>query len=289
MHPRSIAFLALLAAGHALPVQAARSYDNCTGFIDTLPATITTQGTWCLRKDLATAINSGTAITIANNNVVLDCNDFKIGGLAAGLGTATIGVGMGDSPKLNATVRNCAIRGFNLGIVLGGGGNIVEDNRLEANTYTGIYVWGDGSVIQRNIVRDTGGSTYQTGYAYGIYALYSVHVLDNTVSGVTPTQDLGNARGYGIHVSDNADGTISGNRVAGLISFGFGEGGGFGIYTTNSGYISIVGNHVASASGKIGIRCSGWNGEIARDNVVMGFADGINGCRDDSNSLHEVP
>ncbi|HEY0661599.1 MAG TPA: hypothetical protein VGD21_09825, partial [Lysobacter sp.] len=77
--PAGIAVLAILLAGPVAPApaQAAQSYDNCTGFIDSLPATITTQGTWCLRKDLSTAMSSGNAITIATNNVTIDCNDFK--------------------------------------------------------------------------------------------------------------------------------------------------------------------------------------------------------------------
>ncbi|HEY0661023.1 MAG TPA: hypothetical protein VGD21_06870 [Lysobacter sp.] len=73
---------ALVLLVHAVPVQAAESYDNCTGFIETLPATISTQGTWCLKHDVGTAITEGNAVTIAANNVTLDCNDFKIGGLA---------------------------------------------------------------------------------------------------------------------------------------------------------------------------------------------------------------
>jgi hypothetical protein len=42
------------------------------------------QGVWCLRKDQSTANTSGSAITINTNNVTVDCNDFKIGELAAG-------------------------------------------------------------------------------------------------------------------------------------------------------------------------------------------------------------
>ncbi len=81
----------LLLGGLTLqPAHAAESYDNCTGFIDSVPATITTQGTWCLRKNLATNITTGNAITIATNNVTIDCNDFKIGGLAAGSASRAI-------------------------------------------------------------------------------------------------------------------------------------------------------------------------------------------------------
>ena len=40
----------------AVPASAAESYDGCSGFITVLPATIDTQGVWCLKQDLATAI-----------------------------------------------------------------------------------------------------------------------------------------------------------------------------------------------------------------------------------------
>src|SRR5688572_11518098 len=73
-----------LACSAAHRADAAASYDACTGFIDTLPATIGTQGTWCLRNNLTSSLASGAAISIATNNVVLDCNGFKIGGLSAG-------------------------------------------------------------------------------------------------------------------------------------------------------------------------------------------------------------
>jgi len=37
-------------------------------------------------------MTSGNAITIATNNVVLDLNSFKLGGLSAGLGTNANGI-----------------------------------------------------------------------------------------------------------------------------------------------------------------------------------------------------
>ncbi|HEY0660644.1 MAG TPA: hypothetical protein VGD21_04900 [Lysobacter sp.] len=50
--------LVALGGLYAMPAFATESYDNCNGFIDTLPATISTQGTRCLRKDLSTAMKS---------------------------------------------------------------------------------------------------------------------------------------------------------------------------------------------------------------------------------------
>jgi hypothetical protein len=64
---------------------------NCTA-ITALPYTISTQGVYCLTGNLSTGMTSGSAITIATNNVVLDLNGFKIGGLAAGPDTNATGI-----------------------------------------------------------------------------------------------------------------------------------------------------------------------------------------------------
>jgi len=64
----SIAMLATF-AGASSPAAAAESYDACVGFIDSVPAVITTQGIWCLRQDLDTSASSGHMIDIQANNV----------------------------------------------------------------------------------------------------------------------------------------------------------------------------------------------------------------------------
>src|SRR5688500_7900792 len=96
IHCLALTFVAGLLALAPGASRAAESYDNCTGFIDSLPAVITKQGTWCMRKDLSTAIDTGNAITVATNNVTIDCNDFKIGGLAAGVDTLAHGIVAAD-------------------------------------------------------------------------------------------------------------------------------------------------------------------------------------------------
>jgi hypothetical protein len=44
----SLLCLALL--GYTGAASAAETYDNCTGFITSLPAVITRQGTWCMNE-----------------------------------------------------------------------------------------------------------------------------------------------------------------------------------------------------------------------------------------------
>jgi hypothetical protein len=259
---------------------AAQSYDNCTGFITSLPATITTQGTWCLKADLTTAITSGSAITVAANNVTIDCNDFKLGGLAAGAGTQTFGI-YADT-RDNVTIRRCNIRGFQVGAYLfNGSGQLIEDNRFDSNTNTGIGVASNRSIIRRNLVIATGGSSV-VGPAFGIYSEGSVDVLDNTVNGVTASGTNTNA--YGILTNNNPDGSISGNRVRGVVKAGTGVA--LGINNGNSGRITMRNNDVVGdgSAGGIGLFCATAQGRTT-GNVVGGFATAINTCSGTNNEI----
>ena len=222
-------------------VVAAEGYDNCTGFIDSLPATITTQGTWCLNKNLATAITSGVAITIDANNVTIDCNDFKVGGLAGG--DSTIAYGIRADDRRNATVRQCNVRGFYYGIaLLGGGGHVVEDNRLDNNLYMGIAISGENNLARRNLVNNTGGQAGGS-FSCGIYAY--ADIMDNTVSGLFA--DLPGGDLYGIWALGSGA-QLRGNRISGFDMTAAQDNGAvanaYGILLDGS-YQRASGNHVS--------------------------------------------
>ena len=277
------AALLLLASLFAAPTPArAETFNTCAGFIDTVPATITTQGTWCLRHDVTTAITTGNAITIATNNVTIDCNDFKLGGLQAGVGTTAIGIYATD--RLNVTVRHCGIRGFYYGINLTGtgGGHLVEDNRFDGNTRYGLFVIGDGSLVQRNRVNTTGGSTATPGEAYGIFTQYGVDVMSNSVDGVAPAANGGNGSAYGIYTDSNVSGSLIGNRVRGLAPVG-GNGFGYGILNAFSARISLRGNDIVGP-GFVPIYCGSAAGS-AKDNIMNGFTAGLSNCTDDGGNV----
>jgi nitrous oxidase accessory protein NosD len=263
---------------------AAESYDNCTGFITSLPAVITTEGTWCLKKDLSTAITSGVAINVSAHNVTIDCNDFKLGGLAAGMDTQTWGISEGNRHAV--IVRHCNIRGFFLGVAFfGGSGHLIEDNRFDGNTDVGISVGGDGSIVRRNIVANSGKST-QNSDSYGIAVDTSVDVLDNTVSGVV-ARSGGNGLAVGISVAANdPDGSISGNRVRGILKDGIGQA--IGIFNQSSDRLSIRGNDLIgdTSAGSVGIFCGSVPAKaLTTDNVINGFATGLSGCNNDSGNV----
>ena len=96
---------------------------------------------------------------IQANNVVLDLNGFKLGGLAAGRATTTNGI-FADN-RQNITIKNGTIRGFFRGIRLSdtgaSQGHVVEDIRADQNTRLGINVEGSGILVRNNQVVATGG------------------------------------------------------------------------------------------------------------------------------------
>lgn len=270
----------------AQPAEAARSYDNCSGFITSLPATITTQGVWCMDRDLATNLHSGSAILVATNNVILDCNDFKLGNLAAGAETTARGVHA--NARLNTTVRNCNIRGFYIGLYLTeGGGHLGEDNRFDGNTSWGIYVTGAGSTLRNNFVIDTGGSIATTGPAHGIMVENGVDVLNNTVNGVAPVNASANA--YGIRGANNGEGSINGNRVRGLVPGSTGNP--YGIFNIGADGAVMRDNDVrgpgVGVAGGWGVTCSN-NATTARDNAVSRFATAVVNCLESGNIVNSL-
>ncbi|HVC28976.1 MAG TPA: hypothetical protein VNF48_05430 [Gammaproteobacteria bacterium] len=172
---------------------------NCTP-ITSLPATIMTQGLYCLTGNLATSETSGAAITINANNVTLDLNGWKVGGQGAGTGTQAYGI---YSSATNVTIKDGIVRGFYFGILLNGQGAVVQNMMVNQNTFVGISVDGLGSLVEHNQVVDTGGSTINSSVdAYGISSGSGALVSDNMVSGVTAT-------GSGQETGISIDGTNS--------------------------------------------------------------------------------
>ena len=195
------------------PVPAQAETVNCTP-VTALPALINVQGIHCFTGDLSTAITSGNAIDIQTNNVVLDLNGFKLGGLAAGPGTNANGIQASD--RQNITIRNGTIRGFFIGILLTGSaasqGHVVEDIRADQNTFAGIEVNGTGNIVRNNQVVTTGGSTCCAVDAYGILVSGAeARVLNNDVTD-TFKQGSGIARGITI-LGAASTGLVVNNRI----------------------------------------------------------------------------
>lgn len=266
--------------------EAAESYDNCNNYIDTLPATISTQGVWCLRKDVATSITSGNAIRIDTNNVTIDCNGFKVGGL--GGGPASKANGIFANNRQNITVRGCNVRGFATGIhINGGAGHMVERNRLDHNLGTGIVLGTlniggpptDNSVIQGNSVYDTGSPT---GNSVAAIFAGGADVIDNTVSGVFTK---GDGSTYGI-VAFKAGAVVRGNRVRELEATSTVQA--WGLWAPGSD-ARVEDNSLAiegSGSGHIGILGDSPGGAMCVDNTSKGFSVAVQQCFDGGGNAH---
>jgi len=287
-HSHIPATVLLLAGIFAAPaVLHAETYNTCAGFIDTLPVTITTQGVWCVRHDLSTSITSGNAITINTNNVTIDCNNFKLGGLAAGVGTSARGIYADD--RVNLTVRHCNVRGFRVGIYATGSGfqhekgygHVIEDNRLDGNTEIGIDIVGYASVVRRNQVLNTGGSSVAVAGPVAITTREAVDIIDNTIDGVFAPDGSGFGV-TGIHAIAEGDRiAVAGNRLGALWRDGGGQVN--GIRVAGTGLRTITNNVVdlaTFAASSYGVRCQYSGGQFAKDNFISGFANKIQTCTD---------
>jgi nitrous oxidase accessory protein NosD len=275
----------LLSSGWSRPA-AADTAATCKGTIASVPTVITEQGTWCLTADVGTAIASGAAITVQTNNVTIDCNGYKIGGLAAGPSTETSGVLVNG--YLNTVVRNCTLRGFRFGLAMvGGGGRLVERNRIEGSTLVGMFVQGDGSLLRDNQVIDTGPST---GHAWGIVTGGAVDVVGNTVSGVYPNAASGSFAGYGISIPGN-----SGSRVEGNILRAVGDGlaGSAAIFiATSSSDVVVKDNELLYSGGgsAFGLFCDGAGSQaLATGNTMLRYAFPRYGCVDGGGNEAVLP
>lgn len=267
---RLLSTLALVLACFVSP-RARAETTICTN-ITSLPTTISTQGVYCLHQHLSTTLASGSAITVAVNNVTIDCNEFKIGNLAAG--PTTNAVGISAVSRNNVQVRNCGIRGFRSGVQMINGDYRVENSRFDYNTQSGIEVSGDGSSIRGNEVISTGNSTVAGVTSFrGILASGDIDIIDNNVTDVSATSGS-NGTAYGIRTDGMDSGAIRGNRIRNLAS----DGGGSrrGIWNADGNRNTIEGNTIVMSGslivGDVGIRCG--DGLIlsgaSRNNTILG-------------------
>lgn len=269
---RFLLVLALLTTAHA----ARAEITQCTG-ISSLPTTISSQGIYCLKQDLSTAITSGNAITVTTNNVTIDCNEHKLGGL--GGGTATQANGIYTFSHLNLTVRNCNVRGFRTGILIDSNcgscdasGALVEHNLLDANTKQGIYVVADNSIIRENRVVNTGGSILG-GDVIGIRAHgLPTFVFDNIVSTTTGPSFAADTIGiwYSGYMSTARD-----NVVANTIKGSNGESAGL-----RAGGTTITAEHnlITNTSSPLTYGIDVVYGAVCLDNRVFGATNKYDTC-----------
>jgi hypothetical protein len=272
--------IAALAPDAAL---AAGKSASCSHFIDALPASIDSSGTWCLAGNLSTSMSTGHAIDVVSDDVTLDCNGF---GVASTSPSPASGEAVNVVGRRNFVMRNCNMRGFRYGVYIGDGnvatnaGHLVEDNTFSQSSYVGIHVDAASGVIRRNRViathADSGG-----GAAFGIQSYGTVDVVDNTVQDVVAYD----AAVAGILVNSNLGGSVRGNRVSGLAR-PTGSGLMLGIRTQNNSSRVILRGNVVIGDGitpSFGIACDNVN-QVAKSNSISGFETAL-GCTDNGNVI----
>ena len=265
-HP--ILAAAISAAVLLLPAAApaADSFDNSTGYIDSLPAVIGAPGTWCMRKNLSTSLASGSAVRSTVTDVVIDCHGFRILGTAGRDAGVSRGVGLINAH--GSTVRNCRVVGFYTGIGVQGNGMLVEDNRVEGNG-VGLSLYGaieeatsgNGPVARRNVVQD---SMY-----FGIEMSGAGHVVDNIVDGVVVDPRMYYPEAIGIGSIGGGDGMVVARNIVRNIDPAGGAA--YGIYTMNGTNVLVRDNIVIAMPGVAsngGILCMSPGSAVG--NVVTG-------------------
>lgn len=273
-----------LAAIAVFPVQAETT--QCTE-IASLPAILSVQGIYCLKHDLATNMTNGNAITIANSNITIDFNGFKLNGLAAGDATGAKGVYALN--RRNITLRNGVIRGFMYGVSLDDsdsdlsntGGHRLYDLVLDNNTYSAAYIEGTGNSISNNRVSSTGGSTLLSS-AYALFNAGPSASMSGNIIRTTVAHTNGGSIGI---ASSGGTAVIRDNEVT---DTRFDSGGsGFGIIATGTG--SVIENNAilnqAVVAGSQGINTSSSTQNICLNNKIAAFSTAVASCKDGGGNI----
>jgi hypothetical protein len=223
--PRTWA-LALLAGFAALAFAGgARAETTTCQVVNTLPATLSTPGHYCLESDFAQDFGFASALTITADDLVLDCNGHRIRHTSAANEADAI---FAAGERHDVTIRNCVIDGWYVGIFVqassdpGARGNRILDNQLLRTRTTAIYVLGTDNRIERNRIAQNTGD--YNGVARGIF-VSSMNktgvgnlVRDNVIVDFKPTPPGTSTQVEGINVSNLSNTEVSGNVIGGLIT-----------------------------------------------------------------------
>lgn len=253
--------------------------------IASLPALLDAPGRYCLAQNLSSAATQGAAITLASDDIHLDCNGLKIDGSSAGVATSAIGISAGQHD--NVQIWRCTVQGFRTGIVAGSDamagdapvGIVLRSNRLLGNHTGGIVVAARSALVRDNQVLDTGFSGTSTSPVVAIQASGTVDVLSNQVDVLWEPEGLF-APVIGIDIRDSQGGVVADNQVRGLFS----RQSRVGIRVSGPGYATLQRNFVAAhfpsvLSSDVAFECTGALG-VLDGNQSAAFETGNAGCRD---------
>ena len=205
------AVLVLASAGPA----AAQS-PGCTFEFTSLPYTINSSGTYCLKNTMFTNLASGAAITVGGGyQVVVDLRGYALINVPSTTSTA---VGVQGIGKSNVTVRNGRIHGFRIGVNLDttpdveSGGNVVEDVQVDLARFAGIMIDGFGHQVRNCTVTRYGAEG--SGLAIGIQVSGEGNLIEGNLVAKSLSQ---NGRGIFAYGTNHE---VVGNRVLNPLNYG---------------------------------------------------------------------
>lgn len=240
--------------------------------ISKVPFTIKRAGSYVLKRDLTFTPSTGTAITIAVDDVTVDLGGHVLANTA---GAATTAWGISADGRSSITVRNGTIRGFHRGIYLNKAGetesrrHLVTGVSVDRCTAIGIFLGGPSCTVRDCTVTETGGTEVQgVSQSYGILIEGNeATIVGNDVLDTTPNKTDGRA----IQVDSGDGALIENNRVrnrTGSVDV-------TGILIGNFGQNFAINNRVANCSTGIF-----FNGSVTgkyRDNIVLGCTNPYSG------------
>ena len=197
--------------------------EACTEF-STVPFVIKKAGHYCMAADISAPENARQQfmIMVLDNNVTLDLRGYRLSGPGSGMGIAAM-------QRSDVVIQNGTISDFDIGIALMSmrstpvaTNNTFRNLKLLNNRLAGIVAVGDKTVIQNNVIKNTGGASkplngaYKPGTAFGINVNGSeIQITGNTINGTTATL---NGVAYGIYLEWSPNSIIANNTIYAIIS-----------------------------------------------------------------------
>ena len=185
---------------------------GCT-IISSLPFTIRASGRYCYASDLVSSSFYG--VRIEANDVDLDCRGFSTA-TSMGRTGGTNGISVIGGSH-HATIKNCKVSGFDLGITAFAGSTYgrILNNHVDSSLSIGIGAWGDFAHVTGNRVSNTHPED-STQHATGI-SLYPVSpeiaAQGQVVANNVVVNTYGGSGAIGIYVSGSAAPVIRGNSI----------------------------------------------------------------------------
>lgn len=255
----------------------------CATIINSVPYTITTPGTYCLRNDSVTPSFYG--VQIQSSDVVLNCRWKTIQASVRERGSDGISVA---GTLENVTVKNCVVKDFDRGITVHGSNMQVLNSRVDNSITEGITAWGNNARVVNNRVTNTHNEPGQQ--AVGItllpaspeVAATGQEAINNVVAGVRDGYLL-----VGMMISGSTDPRIVNNHIVDVVpaegSYAIGmwmTGWAQGAVTTGG---QMINNTVTSRHP--GLQAIWGQPALCRGNTTVGLTFGFAGCLSGSDNI----